>query len=172
MFPRLFPALPSDLEAEFQHNYNLGSVRLARITIFLGMIIYLGFHFWDQVIDYDHSGTALAIRIAVALFLLPIGLLPVSTLAKNLQLLMTIALAVAGLGISAIISCLQNGLNVGLSGLILVMMFNFGFARLLFVPSLISGGRHLHRLQCCGDALAHLESKLACQRLVSGGGAV
>jgi hypothetical protein len=138
MFPRLFPVLPSGLEAEFQRNYNLESVRLARITIFLGMIIYLGFHFWDQVIDYDHSGTALAIRLGVALFLLPIGLLPISILSKHLQLLMTIALVVAGLGVSAIIASLRDGLNVGLSGLILVMMFNFGFARLLFVPSLVS----------------------------------
>jgi class 3 adenylate cyclase len=139
MFSHLFPALPGDLEAEFQTTYNLASVRVARITIFLGMVIYLGFHFWDRVIDLDHSGRALAIRIGVGCFLLPIGLLPTATLARYLQVLMTTALAVAGLGISAIISTLHDGLNVGLSGIILVMMFNFGFARLLFVPSIISG---------------------------------
>jgi len=139
MYSRLFPALPGDLEAEFQSNYNLASVRVARITIFLGMVIYLGFHFWDRVIDHDHSGKALAIRLGVACFLLPIGLLSTETLARHLQVLMTTALAVAGLGISAIIITLPDGLNVGLSGIILVMMFNFGFARLLFIPSMISG---------------------------------
>jgi len=162
MFPRLFPALPGDLEAEFQNSYNLESVPLAKITIFLGIIIYVGFHFWDQVIDYDHSGAALAIRLGVALFLLPIGLLPVSVLSKHLQLLMTIALVVAGLGISAIIALLRDGLNVGLSGLILVMMFNFGFARLLFVPSLVSG-----IIICAGYNFVAMSSRISNSNLLA-----
>jgi adenylate cyclase len=152
---RLFPAFPRELEAEFQRTYNLESVRLARITVFLGTVIYLGFHFWDRVIDVDHSGKALAIRFLVSGCLIPIGLLPLSTLSRYLQRLMMFALAVAGLGISAIIVTLHDGLNVGLSGIILVMMFNFGFARLLFIPSLVSG-----IITCIGYNVAAVLSQL------------
>jgi adenylate cyclase len=159
---RLFPALPGDLESEFHRTYNLESVRLARITIFLGMLVYLGFHFWDRVIDYDHSGKALVIRIGVALFLLPVGLLPLSILSRHLQGLMMVSLSVAGLGISAIIFSLNNGLNVGLSGIILVMMFNFGFARLLFIPSLISG-----TITCLGYNGAALLSNISVDNLIA-----
>lgn len=136
---RLFPAFPGELEAEFQRTYNLESVRLARITVFLGAFIYLGFHFWDRVIDIDNSGKALVIRIVVCGCLIPIGLLPLATLSQHLQRLMMFSLSISGLGISAIIFSLRDGLNVGLAGIILVMMFNFGFARLLFIPSLVSG---------------------------------
>jgi adenylate cyclase len=155
MFSRLFPALPGGLEAEFQRTYNSDSVPVARITVYLGAAIYLGFHFWDRVIDNENSGKALAIRLGVVLLFLPIGALSLSTLSRHLQVLMTIALSVAGLGISAIIYTLHDGLNVGLSGIILVMMFNFGFARLLFVPSLISG-----IVICLGYNLAALLSQL------------
>jgi signal transduction histidine kinase len=56
-----------------------------------------------------------------------------------MQAIVTPSIAIAGVGVVWIISVIRDGLTLGLAGVVLVLMFNFGFFRLLFVPSLISG---------------------------------
>jgi signal transduction histidine kinase len=68
-----------------------------------------------------------------------VTLIPRRIFSINLQLLMTPTTIIAGIGVVVIISILKDGLIVGLSGVILVLMFNFGFFRLRFIFSLLSG---------------------------------
>jgi signal transduction histidine kinase len=58
---------------------------------------------------------------------------------SSLQTLYCVIITIAGVGVVIIISLLRNDLDVGLSGVLLVLIFTFGFIRLLFIPSLVSG---------------------------------
>jgi hypothetical protein len=52
-----------------------------------------------------------------------------ATFAKHLQLLMAVSTMIAGVGVVMRIAIVQDGLSVGVGGVILVLMFNFGFFR-------------------------------------------
>jgi adenylate cyclase len=137
MLSRLFPSFPRNLEAEFRQFHNLSSVREARIAVILGVFVYLSFYFWERLVDPEHL--SLPIRFVVCFCMLFISLLPLSVLTRHLQTWLVLVLSIAGLGATANAMMLTNGLNLALSGIMLVFMFNFGFGRLLLVPSLISG---------------------------------
>ena len=62
-----------------------------------------------------------------------------ASFARHLQALVASIIVVGGLGVVMIISIVRNGLDIGLGGVLLLLMFNFGFLRLLFVPSLLAG---------------------------------
>ena len=137
----LFPSFPAQLNDNFKQHYNESSEPVAwwSVTV-LGAFLYLAFYFWDRVIDYEHSTKTLLVRIAIVISTVtPTLLLPRHIRARYLQELYSIIVAVGGIGVVIIISLLQNGLKDGLAGVVLVLMFNFGFLRLLFVPSLLSG---------------------------------
>jgi signal transduction histidine kinase len=135
----LFHSFPKQFNDEFRKHYNEASSSIAWGALVLGECLYLAFYFWDLVIDYDRSSNTLVVRIVVGTLILIVLLLPRGVRAKYLQELHSFIIAVAGVGVVIIIYLLRNGLNVGLSGVILVLMFNFGFLRLLFIPALVSG---------------------------------
>ena len=136
----LFPTFPSNLEADFKNQYNHNSARVAWFGAWIAQILYVAFYFWDRVIDVSVSTETLIIRIAVFSWFFLIVMLPRATFSRHLQAIFTASISISGIGVVIIISILKDGLNLGLSGVILVLMFNFGFFRLLFVPSLLSGG--------------------------------
>jgi adenylate cyclase len=135
----LFSTFPPHLEAEFQRHYNESSEPIAWRAMILGECLYLTFYFWDVVIDYDHSIQTMCIRIVIGILIMMVILLSRSVRARYLQTLYSVIITIAGVGVVIIISLLRNGLDVGLSGVLLVLMFTFGFMRLLFIPSLVSG---------------------------------
>jgi adenylate cyclase len=151
MLARLFPSFPHNLETEFRQFHNSASAREVRVGIIVGAFVFLSFNIWDRLVDPEHAAQSLAIKLVVWGLLLLLGLLPRSVLVRYLQTWMVLALSIAGLGASANGMVLNNGLNIVLSGLMLVMMFNFGFGRLLLVPSLISGS-----IMCVGYNVAAL----------------
>ena len=136
---RLFPPLPPVQEAEFYRQYNDRSAPVARMGLFLGICLYSAFYFWDRVIDYQHASITLLMRLSIVSVLTIIAFFPLRIFRNYLQIIVTPSIIVAGIGIVAIISIETDGLNVGVSGVVLVLMFNFGFFRLLFTPSVISG---------------------------------
>jgi uncharacterized membrane protein (UPF0136 family) len=99
----------------------------------------LAFYFWDLVVDYDRSLQTLFVRLVVAFWFFAVAFLPRAIFSAHLQALMTPTIMFGGIGVVFIIFTLRDGLIVGVGGVVLVLMFNFGFFRLLFVPSLISG---------------------------------
>lgn len=151
MFARLFPSFPQNLEAEFRFFHNRRGVRESRIGIIVGAFIILGFNIWDRLVDPMHAGESLAIKLVMAGLLVPVSLLPFSILSKYLQTWLILVLSIAGLGASANGMVLNDGLNRLLSGVMLVLMFNFAFGRLLLIPSLVSGS-----IICVGYNLAAL----------------
>jgi signal transduction histidine kinase len=136
---RLFPGFPVHLESEFKRYYNESSMSVARGGVFLGICVYLAFYFWDVTIDYPQSTNTFLIRLGISVCCTLLLLLPRATFARHLQVFVGSLMTIAGLGIVAIISILTDGFNIGLSGVVLSLMFNFGFLRLLFIPSLVAG---------------------------------
>jgi hypothetical protein len=136
---RLFPSFPENLEAEFQQEYSSRSARVAWFGACIAQLLYLAFYFWDRVIAYSASNETLVIRLIVCAWFLLVIILPPRIFLSYLQAIFTATISIAGIGVVIIISILKDGLNLELSGVILVLMFNFGFFRLLFLPSLLSG---------------------------------
>jgi signal transduction histidine kinase len=158
----LFPYMSPAQEREFHRHYNDRGATVARVGLILGEFLYLAFYFWDRVIDYAHSGLALKIRLFVMAWFFVLTVLPSQLFKRHLQTLMTPSIIAAGIGVVIIITIEHDGLNVGVSGVVLVLMFNFGFFRLLFVPSLISG-----ILICTAYNVAAVLSSLAVERIVA-----
>ena len=105
----------------------------------LGGIVYIAFYIWDRVLDVDHSLQTLAIRIVVAFVIVSVLLIPRRIFVRHLQELVSFAVVSAGLAHVGILSIVTNGFVLGMPGVILVLMYNFVFFRLLFVPSAIGG---------------------------------
>jgi len=135
----LFPLFPPTLEDRFRIHYNETSAPVGWVALLLGGLLYLAFYFWDLVVDYDRSSQTLFVRLVVAFWFFAVAFLPRAIFAAHLQALMTPTIMFGGIGVVFIIFTLRDGLIVGVGGVVLVLMFNFGFFRLLFVPSLISG---------------------------------
>jgi signal transduction histidine kinase len=135
----LFPLFPPALEDRFRIHYNETSAPVGWVALLLGGILYLAFYFWDLVVDYDRSSQTLFVRFVVASWFFAVAFVPRAIFAAHLQALMTPTIMFGGIGVVFIIFTLRDGLIVGVGGVVLVLMFNFGFFRLLFVPSLISG---------------------------------
>ena len=135
----LYPWFPKDLEQEFLRQYDQESAKVARNALMLGGLVYCAFYIWDRLIDLDHSSQTLAIRIGFTLVLLTALLIPRRIFVRHLQPIMSTVIVVAGLGHVAILSIIREGFILGMPGLILVLMYNFVFFRLLFVPSAING---------------------------------
>lgn len=138
-WPHPFPNFPASLEVEFNQRYNEISAPLASSGILIGIFILMAFYFWDVVIDRDRSTQTLLVRLAVGAWMVTLICLPIRVRAKYCQPLFASTIALVGIGVALIIALVDNGLIVGLSGIMIVLMFNFGFLRLLFIPSLISG---------------------------------
>lgn len=136
---RPFSSFPRHLESEFHLRYNETSAPIASSGIAIGVFILMAFYFWDLVIDYAHSNQTLMVRLGVGAWMVTVISLPIRVRTRYCQILFASAIGLAGVGVVAIISMVENGLIVGLSGVMIVLMFNFGFLRLLFIPSLASG---------------------------------
>src|SRR4051794_33719108 len=135
----LFPLFPPTLEESFRIHYNQTSAPVGWVSLLLGGFLYLAFYFWDLVVDYDRSSQTLFVRLVVAFWFFAVAVIPRAIFASHLQALMAPTITLGGVGVVFIIFTLREGLTVGVAGVVLVLMFNFGFFRLLFVPSLISG---------------------------------
>jgi len=135
----LFPRFPAELEEEFSRVYNEQAAPVARIALMLGVTIYLLFYIWDRSVDPGNSWKTLLVRIAVAAMVITALLIPRGFFVRHLQAIMTTCSTAAGIGHIAILSLVQDGFVIGIPGIVLVLMYNFVFFRLLFVPALISG---------------------------------
>jgi adenylate cyclase len=135
----LFPSFPREFETEFSRRYNEDAAPVARIALMFGVAVYLAFYVWDRVVDIDNSTKTLMIRILVVALAIVALSLPRRMFVRNLQLIMVACITVAGLAHAAIMTTLRDGLLHGIPGVVLILMYNFVFFRLLFLPSLITG---------------------------------
>jgi hypothetical protein len=153
---------PAHLENAFRERYNEVNAPLAHSGLLMGVFILLAFYFWDIVIDVAQSTKTLMIRIAGAILMLAVIYLPGQFGVRYFQQFFAFTIATVGLGVILIIAIVKDGLNVGLSGVMIVLTFNFGFLRLLFFPSLIAGAAI-----CAGYNLAAAAAGMETARIVA-----
>jgi hypothetical protein len=107
----LFRWFPSELTSEFLRFYNHESAKVARVSLILGGIVYVGFYIWDRVIDIEHSLETLIIRLGIALMILAILLLPRNVFVRHLQEFVSAPIVTAGLAHVAILSIVKDGIG-------------------------------------------------------------
>ncbi len=106
----------------------------------LGAPMYLAFLVWDYSIDPAHILDTTYIRIAVAVILVATYALTFrESFEQASQLVLASCAVVAGLGVIYVLHTLENGMVLGVAGVILILMYVYGFLRLRFVPSVVSG---------------------------------
>src|SRR5205085_6568816 len=102
------------------------------------------FYLVDRLVDIDNSNKALVVRCGFVGCVLIFFCMPKSMLLTHLQAIASLFVILAALGMTTLSLLLTNvsslsGASLIIPAFILIMMFNFGFLNLLFVPSLISG---------------------------------
>lgn len=134
-----FRWFPEELETEFSHYYNEESATIARWSMALGAVVFCAFYIWDRVVDPGNSLATLMIRLGVALMVGMVFLVPQALFVTHLQKITSATMITSGLAHVGILALIKDGFVVGMPGIILVLMYNFVFFRLLFVPSVVGG---------------------------------
>lgn len=137
----LWRSFPRGLENEFQELYRSNSLPFVRFGLSLGAVLYILFFFWDITLDARDAPRTLLIRVPASLLMIAVAFaMPhYNILQIRMQAMMSVLLTICGCGIVVILCLINNGMTLGIGGLILVLMYIFGFARLLFIPSVVSG---------------------------------
>lgn len=133
-------SLLNDRPDEYSRHHFQESLGQVRFALLLGAPMYLAFLVWDYSIDSSRILETAYIRIAVAAVLVAAYAL---TFRKSFepasQLVLSSCAVVAGLGVIYVLHTLENGMVLGVAGVILILMYVYGFLRLRFVPSVVSG---------------------------------
>lgn len=133
-------SLPNDRSDEYSRHHFLESLGQVRFALLLGAPMYLAFLVWDYSIDPAHILETAYIRIAVAVILVATYALTFrESFEPASQPVLASCAVVAGLGVIYVLHTLENGMVLGVAGVILILMYVYGFLRLRFVPSVVSG---------------------------------
>lgn len=133
-------SLLNDRPDEYSRHHFQESLGQVRFALMLGAPMYLAFLVWDYSIDPAHILDTTYIRIAVAAILVATYALTFrESFEQASQLVLASCAVVAGLGVIYVLHTLENGMVLGVAGVILILMYVYGFLRLRFVPSVVSG---------------------------------
>jgi len=133
-------SLLNDRPDEYSRHHFQESLGQVRFALMLGVPMYLAFLVWDYSIDPAHILDTTYIRIAVAVILVATYALTFrESFEQASQLVLASCAVVAGLGVIYVLHTLENGMVLGVAGVILILMYVYGFLRLRFVPSVVSG---------------------------------
>lgn len=133
-------SLLNDRPDEYSRHHFQESLGQVRFALLLGAPMYLAFLVWDYSIDPAHILETTYIRIAVAAILVATYALTFrESFEQASQLVLASCAVVAGLGVIYVLHTLENGMVLGVAGVILILMYVYGFLRLRFVPSVVSG---------------------------------
>jgi hypothetical protein len=126
-------------EAEFQQYYFDDNIQVLRLTLFIAAPLYMLFGFWDYMLAPELISTTWAIRGIVVMCL--VGLLILSYTGSFFAYYKPLVAAVsllAAMGITSILVILPEGEMLGVSGVLLVILFLTIF-NILFFWTLICG---------------------------------
>lgn len=133
-------SLPGDRLDEYARHHYLESLGQVRFALLLGAPMYLAFLVWDYSIDPSHILETAYIRTAIAIILVVVYAFTFKASFESAsQYALSACAVVAGLGVIYVLHTLENGMVLGVAGVILILMYVYGFLRLRFVPSVISG---------------------------------
>jgi class 3 adenylate cyclase len=128
---------PEKLEIEFWEYYRVNTISATRLAFALGMFLYAVFGILDVVAMPLSRNAIWFIRYAIVcpIFGLIIGASYIPLFRKRMQLVIFLGALAAGLGIVAMIAVSRQaeiGYRFYISGLLLVVMWSYGFTRLRF----------------------------------------
>jgi class 3 adenylate cyclase len=142
MFDSLYPQadklrFPAEIEEQFREDYHVNTVSTTRLALVLGLILYSLFGILDVYAIPISKDIVWIIRYGIVapviLFALVASYSAISQ--KYMQVLMSLAVAVSGLGIVAMISITREaefGNRFYFTGLILISMWGYSLSRLRF----------------------------------------
>jgi len=130
---------PADLEHEFRRRYDEASAPIVSTGVFIGIAILLMSYFRDLMVASPYLTHTMIVRLVISGCLVALIRLPLHIRIRFCQEISILIVAAGGVAVALIISLNGDIANIGLSGVIIVLMFGFGFLRLLFVPSLVAG---------------------------------
>ncbi len=160
-------------ETAFRADYAMNSLTSVRFGLVLGAVLYALFATVDFWMLPESWRTAHLIRfgIVVPVCLTVLALTFVTRVRKHLQILVSVFVVFAGLGIVSMISLSQEvepGFNYYYAGLMIVLTYSFTIARLRFLPT----------AACCiiiivaYEFVAVLDQRLLSEGFLSGWGPV
>lgn len=124
---------PKEIEARFQAEHAELTRGVARVSLPVGILTYLGFLFWDLGQPDTDIITSLVVRFGVSL-LCAAGLLDTfdQGFLRRAQAVMFTLVMAAAAGIAVILDVLEDGFVVGVAGVCLVIMFGCSLGMLQF----------------------------------------
>jgi len=142
MFDSLYPQadklrFPGEIEEQFREDYHVNTVSTTRLALVLGLILYSLFGILDIYAIPISKDIVWIIRygIVAPVFLFVLVASYSTIFQKYTQALMSLAVAVSGLGIVAMISITREaefGNRFYFTGLILISMWGYSLSRLRF----------------------------------------
>ncbi len=142
MFDSLYPQanrlrFPDDIEKQFRTDYLTNTIFSTRLALILGLVIYSVFGILDMYAVPLSLYTVWFIRYAITAPVIILVLIAtyIKVFREHTQIMMSVVVAVAGLGIVAMIAITKEvefGNRFYFTGLILVSMWAYGLSRLRF----------------------------------------
>ena len=126
-------------ESRFRAQHAQRSVPFIRVSLPLTATLYLLFLGWDYYIDPHSLMSTLSVRLPISLFaVIVIGMTYMKSFERWAQTLLSITVVLGAVGIVLVLGILPNGFSVGMSGLLLVVMYACGATRLLTGAAIIT----------------------------------
>ncbi len=126
-------------ENRFRAQHAQRSVPFIRVSLPLTATLYLLFLGWDYYIDPHSLVSTLSVRLPISLFaVIVIGMTYMKSFERWAQTLLSITVVLGAVGIVLVLGILPNGFSVGMSGLLLVVMYACGATRLLTGAAIIT----------------------------------
>jgi class 3 adenylate cyclase len=142
MFDSLYPQadklrFPAEIEEQFREDYHVNTVSTTRLALVLGLILYSLFGILDVYAIPISKDIVWIIRYGIVAPVILFALVASysAIFQKYMQVLMSLAVAVSGLGIVAMISITREaefGNRFYFTGLILISMWGYSLSRLRF----------------------------------------
>ncbi len=119
-------------EARFRLRHAQRSVPFIRVSLPLAATLYLLFLGWDYYIDPASLVKTLTVRLPFSVFaIFVVGLTFLEFFQRWSQFILCLTVILGAVGIVLVLGILPNGFGLGISGLLLVIMYACGATRLL-----------------------------------------
>ena len=132
------PRFDTNREARFQLEHTQSSVQLLRITIPLGIFVYLTFFLWDFAQPGYDPLITFSIRFSYCVYLAAlVGLSFTDFFQRNAQPIVVVSMFFAFAGVAFILFLLPDGFLYGYGGLCLALMYGCTLTSMQFRPALV-----------------------------------
>jgi class 3 adenylate cyclase len=128
-----------DLEDRFRAQYAEHSVPFIRVALPIAIALYLFFLAWDYSISPSQVPYTFLVRMAFCVIALAVFALTFHPVFKGReQPILCTTLVLGAAGVLGVLYMLPHGFTYGIAGVLLVIMYAFGFFRLLFNTALVA----------------------------------